>query len=338
MLMTGFISRSELRERLDVVPRIKLATLPTPLVEAPGLSSALGGPRIVVKRDDLTGLAFGGNKVREFEYSIAQAVDSRCDVLFNAGGAQSNQSRLTAAAAAKLGLRCVILAETDGQTEPGQGNLLLCRLLGATIVRADYEHMQQTRQDTLSRLAAEGHKVFDTGYDGTTLRTIAYVDGFLELWDQLEARDLRPDALYVCTGVHTHAGLMLGAKALGIDLTIVGIPYSVRYTNEQRAKRVADSANHASQALDLGVSFDASEVEVHVEYAGQAHGTLSSGARDAIHLAARSEGLMLDPLYTGKVMRGLMGHIADGRFDEGQSVVFMHTGGTPILFAFRKDL
>ena len=338
MPIQAAITETELKARLEALPRLHLASLPTPLDEAPRLSEALGGPRLLIKRDDLAGVAFGGNKIREFEYSLAPAVDKGYDILLNSAAAQSNQSRQTAAVAAKLGMRSVIIASKDAHSVPVQGNLLLCHLLGAEIVMAPPDQQKQVKQAMIENLRAEGHQPYDTGYDGADYRSVAYVDGFLELWDQSRERGLRPDALYLCSGGHTHVGLVVAAKALGIDLRIVGIPYSTRRDNAEHGRWLAIRAREAADVLGLDLSFGPEDIEAHVEFAGPAYGVVTDSGQEAIHLAARTEGLILDPVYTGKAMARLVAHICEGQFRRDQTVVFLHTGGTPGLFAYNTEL
>jgi 1-aminocyclopropane-1-carboxylate deaminase/D-cysteine desulfhydrase-like pyridoxal-dependent ACC family enzyme len=332
------MEESELRARLAALPRLRLAALPTPLDEAPRLSQALGGPRILIKRDDLTGVAFGGNKIREFEYSVAPAVAQGCDVLVNSAGAQSNQSRQTVAVAVKLGMRSVIIASKDAHATPIQGNLLLSHLLGAEVHMADPANQRQQKEAIIERLRREGHRPYDTGYDGAVYRSIAYVDGFLELWDQLRARGIQPDALYLCSGGHTHVGLVVAAKALGIPLRIVGIPYHTRQTDIEHSCELADTASEAADILELDLHFGPEDFESHVKYTGPGYGIMTGSAQEAIRIAARTESLILDPVYTGKAMAGLMAHIREGQYSQNQTVVFLHTGGTPGLFAYNAEL
>jgi 1-aminocyclopropane-1-carboxylate deaminase/D-cysteine desulfhydrase-like pyridoxal-dependent ACC family enzyme len=336
-MITG-ITEAELKARLAKLPRIRLAALPTPLQEVPRLTAALGGPRILIKREDLTGVAFGGNKIREFEYSVAVAVELGCDVLLNSAAAQSNQSRQTAAVAAKLGLRSVIVARRDAHAHPVQGNLLLCYLLGAEVHLTSADQQGREKEAVIERLQAQGHKVFDTGYDGAVYRSVAYVDGFMELWEQLGKQSVRPDAIYLCSASHTHAGLVVAAKALGVDVRIVGIPYSPRYDSVAVASRMAAEANRTAAVLELDLGFTPDEIEAYVEFAGPAHGVVTEPAKEAIHLAAQAEGLILDPVYTGKAMAALVQHIREGQFRQDQTVVFMHTGGTPAIFAYNTEL
>jgi 1-aminocyclopropane-1-carboxylate deaminase/D-cysteine desulfhydrase-like pyridoxal-dependent ACC family enzyme len=338
MVMAAAITKTELKARLAALPRLRLAALPTPLHEVPRLSAALGGPRILIKREDLTGVALGGNKIREFEYSLAPAVEQGYDVLINSAAAQSNQSCQTAAVAAKLGLRSVIIGRTDAYAQPIQGNLLLCHLFGAEVHLPSPDQQKQEKEAIVKKLRVEGHRPYDTGYDGAACRTVAYVDGFLELWGQLRERGIRPDALYVCSGDHTHVGLVVAAKALGIDLRIVGVPYSPRYDNAEKARRLAAGANEAAGVLGLDLSFGQEDMETYVEFAGPAYGVVSEAALEAIRLATCTEGLVLDPVYTGKTMAGLIAHIREGQFSRDQTVIFIHTGGLPALFAYNTEL
>jgi 1-aminocyclopropane-1-carboxylate deaminase/D-cysteine desulfhydrase-like pyridoxal-dependent ACC family enzyme len=336
--MSNLVTESELRSRLAKLPRLRLAALPTPLDEAPRLAEELGGPRILVKRDDLTGVAFGGNKLREFEYSLAPAVNGGYDVLVNSGGAQSNHSRLTAAVAARLGMRAIIIARADSHAQPAQGNLLLCHLFGAEVHLVNPQRPRQEADGLMRRLWAEGHRPYHTGSNGAVYRSAAYVDGFLELWGQLEERGVVADAIYICSGRHAQVGLVVAAGALGIDVRIVGIPFSPRLDDLKKRRQLANEANDTAALLGLNVRFGFKDMETHVKFAGPGHGVLTKAAREAIHLAARTEGLVLDPIYTAKAMACLVAHIRAGMFSRDQTVVFVHTGGTPGLFAYNTEL
>ena len=332
------ISTSDLLNRLSKYPRLQLATLPTPLQEAPRLSKELGGPRILVKRDDLTGLAFGGNKLREFEYSLAPAVNEGYDVLVNVAGAQSNHSRLTAAVAAKLGMRSVIVARDDSRSHPPQGNLMLCHLLGAELHMSHPEFHRQEGEQLMRRLREEGDRPYHTGRDGAVYRSVAYVNGFLEVWAQLEERGTEPAAFYLCSGRHTQAGLLVGARALGLETRIVGIPYSPNYSDSEKRQQVADTANDTAAALGLDLRFDPQDIETQVAFAGPGQAVLTAAGTEAIRVVARTEGLILDPVYTCKAMSCLIAHIRQGMYRRDQTVVFLHTGGTPGVFAYNQEL
>lgn len=163
------------------------------------------------------------------------------------------------------------------------------------------------------------------------------MDGFLELWNQLQDRNIQPDALYVCSGVHTHVGLVVGARALGIPLRIVGISPSPQDNVAANADR-AKVANEVAQILDLDLDFSGADFESYGEYAGEAYGTVTSGSKEAVILAAQTEALVLDPVYTGKAFGGMIDHIRQGQFTRDQAVVFVHTGGTPALFAYGNEI
>ena len=330
----SIISISELKHRLSRFSRLSLADLPTPLLDCPRLSDALDGPRIMIKREDQTGLAFGGNKVREFEYSVAPAVDEGYHVLLHGAASQSNQSRLTAAVAARLGLKAIMVGQKDSHAKPVNGNLLLSHLFGAEV------HLVKNpkeKEKLITQLESEGQRIYNTSSDGYYLRSLSYVDGFLELLEQFQDRSIQPDAIYVCSGIHTHVGLVVGSSVLGIPLRIVGISPSPRQNAESNAQ-LAAVANHVVQMLEIDLTFSATDFESYGEYAGEAYGVVTSACREAVILAARTEGLLLDPVYTGKTFGALIDHIRNGQFARNQTVVFVHTGGTPALFAYGNEI
>ena len=327
------VTLSQLRARLDRFPRLSLADLPTPLTDCPRLSEALGGPRILVKREDLAGLGFGGNKVRQFEYSLARAVEEGYDILVHGAASQSNHSRLTAAAAARLGLKAVMLGRKDARSEPVNGNLLLTHLFGAHVHLVDRPEDKETY---IERLKQEGHKVYNTSTESRSLRSVAFVHGFLELWGQLRRRKVRPDGLYISSGF-SQVGLSVAPRALGIPIRIVGISPSPLEETRENA-RLAGIANEVARMLDLRQTFAAADIESYGGYAGEAYGVMTEECREALLLAARTEGLVLDPVYTGKAFAGLIDHIRRGQWTKDQTVIFVHTGGTPALFAYAEDL
>ena len=334
--MEALVNADQLRQRLDGLPRLRLAALPTPLQDLPRLSACLEGPRLFVKREDLTGLAFGGNKIREFEYQIAQAIETGCDVLVHSAAAQSNQSRQTAAVAARLGMKSVMIGRADAHAHP-QGNLLLSHLFGAEVHLPPPAEQSSRVAAKVEELRAAGHKPFHTSTDAAIYRSIGYVDGFLELWDQLQERDIRPDAIYLCSGAYTHVGLVVAAKALGIEQRIVGISPSPR-DDQEAAGRQAALAARSAEILGLDLRFVPEDFESYAEFVGPDYGVITDGSREAIQLLARQEGLLLDPSYTGKAMAGLIAHIRRGWWGPDHTIVFVHTGGTPALFAYSEEL
>ena len=330
------ISREELRARLDALPRLRLAALPTPMEPLDRLSAHLGGPRILVKREDLTGMAMGGNKIREFEYQIAQAVEGGCDVLVHSAAAQSNQSRQTAAVAAKLGLQAVMVGRDDAHAQ-SQGNLLLARIFGAEVHLPAVDDQAAAVADRMKALRAEGRSPFHTSTDARVFRSVAYVDGALEMLAQCEALGVEPDAFYLCSGAYTHVGLVVGLKALGIDLRVVGISPSPRDDGHAAAGH-AELGRECAEVLGLDLQLSPQDFESYAAFVGPDYGVVTEESKAALHLVAEQEGLLLDPSYTSKAMAGLIAHIGDRWWDAEQTILFLHTGGTPALFAYAKDL
>lgn len=320
------------------LPRTRLADLPTPLHEAHGLSRVLNGPRILIKRDDMTGLAFGGNKTRKLEYLMAAALESGADSIVAAGAYQSNMVRLTAAAARKAGLDPVlVLTGTPGEDRAAQGNILLDRLLGAElhfVVRDDRWDVDASVKEVVSQLVRRGRKPYTIPLGGATpLGTASYVSAALELQQQLWQSGLSARHVVLATGTGgTQAGLELGAHLLGREWTTVGISVS-RQRDVARAK--VRSLIDATADL-IGVRGpDDPDVTVLDDYVGPGYGDISEAAADAIRLVARVEGIFLDPVYTGKAMAGMMDLIHKGYFSKNDTIVFLHTGGLPALFAQR---
>ena len=330
------ITREELRELLDGLPRLQLAALPTPMEKLERLSAHVGGPDFWVKREDLTGVAMGGNKIREFEYQIAQAVERGCDVLLHAAAAQSNQSRQTAAVAAKLGLKAVMVGRRDAHATD-QGNLLLTRLFGAEVHLPEVEEQSAAVVAKIEELARAGHKPFNTSSDARVFRAVAYVDGALELVAQCADAGIEPDAIYLCSGAYTHVGLVVALRALGIDWRVVGISPSPR-DDVAAAEGHADLAAECAGVLGLELALAAGDFESYAGFVGPDYGVVTDESRAALELLAQQEGLLLDPSYTSKAMAGMLTHVRDGWWQQGQTLVFLHTGGTPALFAYAEDL
>jgi D-cysteine desulfhydrase family pyridoxal phosphate-dependent enzyme len=313
-------------------PRIGLAVLPTPLDDAPRLTAALGGPRILVKRDDLTGLALGGNKARKLELLAAQARDERADILVTGGGIQSNHARLTAAAANRIGIDChLVLAGPQPATS--SGNLLLDRLLGATLevgVSSHYERLEHAIADAAAHLASEGRRPFCIPVGGASVTgVIAYADAVDELRVQLESHvspNISPDWIVVADGSGgTHAGIIagLGDAATGV----IGVDVGTRPDLDDAVARLANEAADAS-----GRPRPTAEVIVDHDHIGAGYGEPSAAAIEAMTIAARTESLVLDPVYTSKAMAALVTRVRDGRIGPHETVVFWHTGGAPALF------
>lgn len=322
--------------QLGRLPRIKLASLPTPLEEAPSLSAYLGGPRILFKRDDITGLAFGGNKVRKIEYLMGEAVDRGCDIVITVGAVQSNHARVTAAAARRLGLDAIVVL--NGEEPPArQGNLLLDAVFGAEIriINTDDEFvLMGVVEDVARDLRRQGRTPYVIPRGGATaLGAAAFVNAGLELLDQLNGRGIRADAIvHASTSGGTQAGLYTAMKVTQSGICVHGV--SVGPRREVVAGRVRGLAGELSALLGLDWRPHPDDIVVWDDYVGEQYAVPTPACLDAIRLAARTEGILLDPVYTGKAMAGLIDMVRSGRFAPDQTVVFWHTGGQPALFAY----
>ncbi len=326
--------------RIAAMPRLNLATLPTPLDEAPRLSAALG-PRILFKRDDLTGVGLGGNKVRKLEFLIARALREGADTLIASGGFQSNLARIAVAMANAVGLRTeLVLGGVPGEPRPVVGNLLLDGLLGASVTYVDTEPRWDFG-DSIERVAQEvrrrgGHPYVVPLGASSAEGVAAYICATLELQQQLAERDIEPHHLIVGIGSGgTYTGLLLGQMNLQAGYRVTGI--SVSRTREYLLDKIPEFAREAGAELQLTRLPRREDVLVQDQYIGQCYGALTPGCSEAMRLVARTEGVILDPVYSGKAMAGLIGMIREGLIRRDETVVFLHTGGQPALFAYDSD-
>jgi len=313
-------------------PRVKLANLPTPLEYMPNLTRSLGGPRIYVKRDDLTGLATGGNKTRKLEFLLGEAVEQGADVIVTGANMQSNHMRQTAAAARRLGLDVVLVVSGERPDEVN-GNLLLDTLLGA-----DIRFVGGHEDDLDPKLDAVAEELSDAGrqpyvikkFGSVPVGTIGYANAFLELVNQLNERNLAIDHIVVAGKGGTYAGLYLAARAMNSDIDIAAVAISELLPNWRG--EVCDLIKRGGALL--GVELDVKPDELHVltEYFGEEYGAPTEGMVEAVKLTARTEGILLDPIYTGKAMAGLIDQVRKGAFRKEDNVLFWHTGGIPTLF------
>ncbi len=312
------------------LPRVRLAHLPTPLHDLPNLSRHLGGPRILVKRDDCTGLAGGGNKTRKLEFLVGDARQRGADTLITEGGLQSNHCRQTAAAAAATGMRCVLVMHR-GRDEV-TGNLLLDQLLGARVVVVDAPGERRPTMERIARDLPRSYVIPTGGSNG--VGALGYVDALHELEAQANAMGAGVDAVVFCLGSGgTHGGLLAGARLLGSRARMIGI--SDGAPRRELTDLVVQVARDTAVALGAPAESGAGEVDVRDEYAREGYGVPNPGMVEAVRLLARVEGLVLDPVYTGKAMAGLIDLVQRGELRRGQTVVFIHTGGLPALFAYR---
>ncbi len=342
---------ADVKSAFDRLPRVALATLPTPLQELRRLRDVLGGPgrspRILVKRDDLTGLAGGGNKARKLEFLVADALRDGATVLVTTGGAQSNHARMTAAAGRMVGLGTSLVLTADADVPEVQGNLLLDHLFGAEVhfIRAGDDPTLATGPgeaekvaEIVAALGARGERPYVIPIGGSSpVGVLGYVAGTVELVAQLEAAHERPTRLYVAAGSRgTAAGLVLGAHVADAPYRVRGV--AVSGGDPAKSTRAAEIANRAAELIGSPVRLVAGDFETDQSQIGPGYGRDTPACLEAISLVARTEGILLDPVYTGKAMAGLLADIRAGAIAPSESVVFLHTGGLPGIFGHAAAL
>lgn len=321
------------------LPRLRFAHLPTAVEGLPRLSAELG-VRLLVKRDDQTGLAFGGNKTRKLEFLLAEAQANGARTLVTAGAIQSNHCRQTAAAAARFGLDCILVLAGEAAALPS-ANLLLDHLLGAEIVWCSRETRQVTLQQTFERVWAAGRRPYLVPYGGSSpVGAAGYAAAMRELatqWDEPPLSGAPDWIVFASSSGGTQAGLAVGAALSGYRGKLLGI--SVDESASELKAGVAALAGETADRLGLKRRFEPDEILVDDGFLGEGYAVMGEAEREAIRMFARLEGLLLDPVYTGRAAAGLIQRARQGLFQRGETVLFWHTGGTPALFADRyRDL
>jgi D-cysteine desulfhydrase len=315
---------------LMTIPRLRFAHLPTSVEELPRLREALGdGPRLLIKRDDQTGLAFGGNKTRKLEFLLAEARDQGAKTLITGGALQSNHCRQTAAAAARFGFKCILVLTGDKPKQPS-ANLMLDQLFGAEIVYvADRKDRDRILQETFDRATKEGKKPYLVSYGGSNATgALGYAFAMKELVDQNVGADW---VVFATSSGGTQAGLLLGQRVSGYKGKVLGI--SVDEPEEWLKQHVSQLASLASEKLGKRIEFTPGEVLANANYCSAGYGVLTEQEREVIRLFATCEGLLLDPVYTGRAAAGMIDLIRKGFFKKDETLLFLHTGGQPALFA-----
>ena len=334
---------ARVRQALARQPHLQLTLLPTPIYDARRFRDALGGParcpRILIKRDDLTTLGLGGNKARKLEYLVADAQAQGATTLITTGAVQSNHARMTAAAACRAGMRCVLVLTTTTDHPEAAGNLLLDRLYGADIrLVPSIDPMFAVGNDepVVAEAVAEetraGRKAYVIPVGGSSgVGVFGYVSGSAELVDQLADGGIAPSRLYYASGSRgTQAGLTLGATLCRAPYRVYGVAVSGGEPEKiQRAKRIA---NEAAERLGLPERLELSDLVTDQNFIGEGYGIPTPAALEAIKLLAATEAILLDPCYTSKAMAGLIEHVRGGELPPSACVVFLHTGGVPALF------
>ena len=336
---------TDIFDKLDAMPRCPLGHTPTPLERMANLEKRFDGVELFVKRDDCTGLAMGGNKVRQLEFYFGQALEAGADTVLITGAVQSNFVRLAAAAAATLGMQCHIqLEERVAKNDPlyrTSGNVLLDKMLGATLHSypdgEDEAGADARLHEIADDLRAKGRTpyIIPLAPGHPPFGALGYVRAARELARQIEAQNLNVTEIVVASGSgHTHGGTLFGVKAMGLALRVTGV--CVRRDTKQQRPRIIKRCQEIADLLGVDNPVADEDVIVTDEFLAPGYGRLNAATRQAIALAARNEALLLDPVYTGKVMAGLLDRA--GQVAPGSGLVFMHTGGTPAVFAYEPEL
>jgi len=322
---------------ISSLPRLELAHTPTPLEALPNLSKALGGPDIWIKRDDCTGFALGGNKVRKLEYLMADAKAKGATTVITAGGTQSNHVRQTAAAAVRLGIKCHAILErvrTDDLYETN-GNALLDHLFGAV---SHFVEMNADMDAAMAKLSAEltasGETVYIVPIGGSNaLGSMGYVSCAMELSQQLRAENIHPSAIVHASGsAGTQAGLLVGLSLAGLEIPVIGM--CVSRSGDAQSEKVTSLVASLADFIERSDLTDVVDVICDGAYVGPGYGVETPEMILAVQMLARTEGVFLDPVYTGKAMAGLIDYVQSGKFAGAGPIVFLHTGGTPALFVY----
>jgi len=330
--------------QLGSIPRLHLGEFPTPLQELKNLGRKLDGPRVFVKRDDLTGLGLGGNKLRKLEYALAEAVAQGATAVITVGGPQSNHVRLTTAACNKLGLKTVLVIRGKLPDKPS-GNLLIDHILGPSEIhyvgadgfpaKGELDRVADEKTDEIAeRLRSEGEVPYFIPNGCRAIHgAMGYASCVLEMVGQFRDLQLTPTAVFTAIGTSsTHTGLILGAHLFAQDqLSIVGI--SVANASDVLSERVAQQVDDATEAFELQSRVPRESIVILDDYVGDGYGIPTAAMKEAVLMTARLEGVLLDPVYTGKAMSGLIDRVRAGDYTKDDIVVLLHTGGTPALFA-----
>jgi D-cysteine desulfhydrase family pyridoxal phosphate-dependent enzyme len=314
---------------VTIPSRLHFAHLPTLIEPLPRLSKLLGGPRLLIKRDDQTGLAFGGNKTRKLEFLVAEARVQGAQTLITGGALQSNHCRQTAAAASRFGFKCILVL-TGERPEHASANLLLDQLFGAQVIYVpDRKDRDQALEQAFAQAAADGLKPYLVPYGGSSpTGALGYAYAMQELVSQNTEADW---VVFASSSGGTQAGLVLGQRVFGYQGKVLGI--SIDESREWLEDHVSELAASASEKLGNRIDFTPTEILANDSYCAPGYGVLTEPEREAIHLCASYEGLLLDPVYTARAAAGMIDLIRNNFFKRNETLLFLHTGGQPALFA-----
>ncbi len=329
---------ADLRHKLAAQEPLQLGSFPTPIQPLIRLSQWLGGPDIWIKRDDLDGVGGGGNKIRKLNFLLAEALQRGADIVLTTGATQSNHARQTAAMAARLGLACRLVLQADGPPRQTSGNYLLDNLLGAEIRWTKGRDPAEVMAAEAADLVEKGRTPYIIPYGGSNARGIlGFTAAFREFIAQSAADGIPFDAIVIASSSGgTQAGLTLGAKVLKWPGRIIGV--SVAEQEQPLVSRMIELAASGAELLDLDLHFHPWDFTVNDAFLGGGYGVVGQLEREAIRTLARTEGLFVDPVYTGRALGGLMEMIRSGDLRDARRVLFWHTGGTPAIYAYHREL
>ncbi|MEO9190155.1 MAG: pyridoxal-phosphate dependent enzyme [Acetobacteraceae bacterium] len=322
-----------IRERIARIPRVSIALTPTPLQEAPNLSRALGGPSIFVKRDDLTGIGLGGNKLRNLEFRLARTMAENPDTVIVGLDLQSNSARQTVGACNKLGLKTILVLQGEAPATV-QGNLLVDYLLGAEVHFAPSVAAQRAKLDELAaacRAAGGRPHILNDNPMFDIASALAYIETTLEILDQLQRLGARPSAMYMSSSGKGQAGIVLGQRLTNVGFAMQGITATDEFDVPVRTAAIA---NETAALLGLDLRIQPAEILNDMGFVGPGYGVPTEAGVEAVRLFARTEGIVLDPIYTGKAAAGMIAHVREGRYHTDDVLVFVHTGGAPAIFTW----
>jgi D-cysteine desulfhydrase family pyridoxal phosphate-dependent enzyme len=325
---------------INNLPRVQFNFLPTPLVELKRLADVLHGPRIFMKRDDLTGVALGGNKTRKLEFLLGDALSQNCDAVITGGAIQSNHCRQTAGAAAAVGLECHLALGGERPTFP-EGNLLLDYLFGATIHWCGEQRKGEQIPEIAEKLRSKGRRPYVIPYGGSNATgALGFVAAVSEVKEQSSAQNYKVDYLiFPSSSGGTHAGITVGADLYDLSVKVIGIGIDRGEPGEPPYEfELAILANQVAERLSIEPRYSAGDFQVRYDYFGEGYGVVGDLEREAIQLTAKYSGILLDPVYTGRAMGGLIDMIRNGEFASSDTVLFWHTGGIPALFEHSREL
>ncbi|MFH1156722.1 MAG: D-cysteine desulfhydrase family protein [Pseudomonadota bacterium] len=325
---------------LSTIPRYTLGFFPTPLMRLPNLEKLLGGPRLFIKRDDQTGLGLGGNKTRKLEYFMGDAFAKGADCIITAGAAQSNHCRQTAAAAAACRMECHLVLGGSAP-ENVNGNLLLDLLFGAKLHWSGEMRKGENIEEIAEQLNRQGKKTYIIPYGGSNeTGATGFVAAMFELKLQLKSMgETISHIVFASSSGGTHSGMLLGKAELNESYHLIGINIDKDETFGMTLKEyIPFLANKTAHHLGSHQTFNNTDIDLNCDYYGKGYGVVGELEREAISLIARNQGILLDPVYTGRAMGGLLDMIRKGRFSSKDSVLFWHTGGSPALFSHADKL